>query len=98
MDDATDDDDETGDDEDDDTPPEKPYMGVTHAQILNQIGHSEPGHLWVWGLPPAGDLFVVCEWPAVGVPVSRFATDGDTIRAAAEHSSKLWTDLPASRA
>ncbi len=94
MDYANDDDDDADEDEDD-TPPEKPFMGTGLPQHFNQVGHSEPGPLWVWGLPPEGDLFVVCEWPAVGVPVSRIAIDGNTVRAAAERSLKLWPDTDA---
>jgi hypothetical protein len=51
MDDARDGDDEADEDEDDGTPPAEPYLGMAHPQFFNEVGHSEPGHLWGMGTP-----------------------------------------------
>jgi len=37
-------------------------------------------------------LVIVCEWPAVGIPVTRVTVDGNLIREAASQSPKLWPD------
>lgn len=76
--------------EKEDAPPEKPHMGIAHPQVLHRIGYTNIGELWIWGLPPQGDLVVVCEWPAVGIPVTRFTVAGGGIRAAAKRSPNLW--------
>ncbi len=38
---------------------------------------------WVWPVPETGDLDLVCEWPAYGIPESRLTVNGDDLRAAA---------------
>jgi hypothetical protein len=88
ADDKDDEDDE--DDEDDDTPPDAPSMGSGHPQVFFNRGTHTDLSYWIWSLPPAGDVTVVCEWPAPHIPVSRMALDGDRIREASTRSQKLW--------
>jgi hypothetical protein len=45
---------------------------------------------WIWPLPPAGPLTLVCEWPAYGVPECRAEVDAGPIRAAAGAAIALW--------
>ena len=47
---------------------------------------------WVWPLPPPGALAFVCEWPALGVPLTRTEIDAELVSRAAEHAIRLWTD------
>jgi hypothetical protein len=46
---------------------------------------------WYWPLPPAGPLEFVCEWPALSIPESRSAVDGQLILDAAARSIRLWS-------
>jgi hypothetical protein len=46
--------------------------------------------LWLWPLPPEGRLEFVCEWPAVGIELTRTELDSSQIREAAKHSQTLW--------
>jgi hypothetical protein len=59
-------------------------------------GGSSPGHLsagyWVWPLPPPGPLAFVCEWPALGIPLTRREIDSGPIRVAAVQTTPLWDE------
>jgi hypothetical protein len=46
--------------------------------------------LWLWPLPPEGRMEFVCEWPALGVELTRAELDARQIRAAATRSQTLW--------
>lgn len=48
--------------------------------------------MWVWPLPPAGQLAFVCEWPAAGIPLTRHEIDAQIILDAAGHAQELFTD------
>lgn len=48
---------------------------------------------WLWPLPPAGTLAFVCQWPAVGIGLTRVEIDSAPILAAAARATVLW-DLP----
>ena len=51
---------------------------------------------WVWPLPEAGDITLVCEWPAYGIPESSAKLEGQFLRDAASRSRPVWTDEPTS--
>jgi hypothetical protein len=59
-------------------------------------GGSSPGHFsagyWVWPLPPTGPLGFVCEWPALGISLTRREIDSGPIRAAAVQTTPLWDE------
>jgi hypothetical protein len=48
--------------------------------------------LWLWPLPPEGRLSFVCEWPALGIALTRADVDAAPIRDAAARSRTLWDD------
>jgi hypothetical protein len=48
--------------------------------------------VWVWPLPPPGRLTFACEWPALGIPLTRVDVDAGTVRAAAGRARVLWPD------
>lgn len=56
--------------------------------------HSYQQGYWLWPLPPPGTLALVCEWRAVGVPLTRIEIDATPIVEAAARATVLW-DLPA---
>lgn len=89
MDYALQDDSDSGDDESDETPPDAPYIGQQHPQFFSRATHRELTY-WIWSIPAAGDVTLVCEWPAVKIPVTRMSIDGDNIREASTRSRKLW--------
>jgi hypothetical protein len=43
--------------------------------------------LWVWPLPPPGDLEFVCEWPAAAIPLTRSKLDAGSILGAVSRVS-----------
>jgi hypothetical protein len=47
--------------------------------------------LWLWPLPSEKPLTLVCEWPALGIELSRAEIDLPALRAAAARSRALWT-------
>jgi hypothetical protein len=50
--------------------------------------------LWPWPLPPEGRLEFVCEWPALGIELTRAALDSGQIREAAKRCERLWENGP----
>jgi hypothetical protein len=48
------------------------------------------GGMWLWPLPPAGDLTIVSEWAAFDIPQSTFQVDATALRAAAALARPLW--------
>jgi hypothetical protein len=48
------------------------------------------GDWWVWPLPPAGPLSVVCEWPAYGIALTRQEFDAGVLLGAAAKVEQLW--------
>jgi hypothetical protein len=53
-------------------------------------GRSWEGNWWVWPLPPAGPLTVVCEWPAYGIALTRHELDAGMLLDAAAQVEQLW--------
>lgn len=48
--------------------------------------------IWVTPLPPAGPLTFVCEWPAQGIPETRFVVDGADFAAAAGRALTVFSE------
>ena len=48
--------------------------------------------LWVWPLPPPGPLTLVCEWPAMGIAVTRSELDAKPILDAAARAQVIFSD------
>jgi hypothetical protein len=55
-------------------------------------GRSFETSYWLWPLPPPGPLAFVCEWPALGVPLTRVEIDAGEILDAAGRAETLWED------
>ena len=55
-------------------------------------GQSWSHRLWLWPLPDERPLSFVCEWPALGIALTRAEIDLDPIREAAGRSLQLWDD------
>lgn len=72
------------------------YVKRPKKPVLQSVGsgHGGPGRqragYWLWPMPGSGALSFVCEWPALGIPLTRHAVDTEPIRAAAEKSVALW--------
>ena len=47
---------------------------------------------WLWPLPPAGRLLVVCEWPARDIAQAVHEVDGSLLTDAAARATPLWGD------
>ena len=48
--------------------------------------------LWLWPLPPAGDVTFVASWPAVDVPETAVVLDGSKFVEAAATAEVIWED------
>jgi hypothetical protein len=58
--------------------------------------HFRQGY-WVSPLPPPGPVAVVCEWPALEIPVSRQQLDAQLILDAADRARAMFPDGPSIR-
>ena len=77
-------------------------MGRTHREeptgpVLSTGGGGGGGgnwrtNLWVWPLPPAGSLALVCEWPAAGIALTRHDVDAALILEAAARAQLVFED------
>lgn len=47
---------------------------------------------WVWPLPSPGTVTLVCEWPALGIPLTRSELDAQTILDAATRAQVIFSD------
>jgi hypothetical protein len=48
--------------------------------------------VWVWGLPPPGQLAFVCEWPARNIPETRVEIEAGLVLEAASRAVPIWPD------
>ena len=48
------------------------------------------GTLWLWPLPPAGDLRLITQWNDMGMPETSITLDGAELRAAAAGVQTYW--------
>jgi len=49
---------------------------------------------WVWPLPPPGPLALVCEWPAVSIPLTRHEIDAQLVLDAAGRAEEIFAARP----
>lgn len=68
--------------------PDKPVMsGQGRGRSENGRWHSS---LWVWPLPPDGQMEFICEWPAADIPLTRCELDAQQIIAAASRAQHFF--------
>lgn len=48
--------------------------------------------LWLWPLPPAGDLRLVAQWSELGMPEASITINGDQLRGAAAGAQQYWSE------
>ncbi len=53
---------------------------------------SGSGTLWLWPLPPAGDLRLVCQWTDFGLEETSLMLDGGVLRSAAAGVQPYWPE------
>ena len=73
-------------------PSREPVAPVMHARGGGGGGGHWRQNIWVWPLPPAGTLTLVCEWPAASIPLTRHDIDTQVIRDAATRAQVIFTD------
>lgn len=56
----------------------------------DELGGS--GTVWLWPLPPTGDLRLVAQWTDMGMPESSITLDGAQLREAAAGAQKYWPE------
>jgi hypothetical protein len=71
------------------TPPPEPIMNAGGGGGGGGSWHQTQ---WVWPLPPPGTLTLVCEWPAMGIPVTRSELDAQLILDAATRAQVIFSD------
>lgn len=75
-----------------DDPGDGPRLVATAGQSDGRT--AEQGY-WLWPVPPAGPLTLVCAWPAMGVPETVTTLDGGAVAEAARRVEVLWPWEPA---
>jgi len=70
-------------------PPPSIHLGITGGGG----GAAFDWQMWLWPLPPPGALTFVCEYPQVGIALTRYEVDAAPILEAASQSIKLWEDV-----
>jgi hypothetical protein len=48
--------------------------------------------MWVWPLPPAGPMALVCEWPAAAIALTRHEIDAQLVLDAASRAQVIFAD------
>jgi hypothetical protein len=71
--------------------PEPPSGPIMHARGGGGGGGSWRETLWVWPLPPPGPLVLVCEWPALAIPLTRCEIDAQPILDAATRAQVIFS-------
>lgn len=77
----------TGDFHHDHQPPARPVMNPGGG---GGGGGSWCQTQWVWPLPPPGTLTLVCEWPAMDIPLTRSELDAQLILDAAARAQVIF--------
>lgn len=72
--------------------PRRPVMQPLNAPWV--YGPTWRRDVWLWPLPPAGDLHAVCAWPDEGIEETRTTLDATALRAAARDARPLWPGTP----
>jgi hypothetical protein len=70
-------------------PPAGPVM---HASGGGGGGGSWRQTQWVWPLPPPGRVEIVCEWPALDIPLTRSELDAQLILDAVPRAQVVFSD------
>ena len=70
-------------------PPTAPVM---HSGGGGGGGGSWRETQWVWPLPPPGPVVLVCEWPAMNIPLTRSELDAQAILDAATRAQVIFSD------
>jgi hypothetical protein len=75
----------------------RPLLRRPDAAVLRVVsGGGDRGRfhakLWLWPLPPAGPLELVCEWRAEDVAETGATIDFAPLHASAAHAVELWPD------
>lgn len=70
----------------------RPERPILHPRSGGGGGHHHRAELWLWPLPPAGDLTFVLEWPAQAIDETRVTVNADPIVAAAIRAEEMWPD------
>jgi hypothetical protein len=60
--------------------------------LYQSVSGPDGGHVWLWGLPPAGPLTIACAWPTEQIPPSQAELDAGLVLAAAQRAQSLWPD------
>jgi hypothetical protein len=74
---------------------EKDEEGIPKGVVIMSSGGGGGGHdyhfgVWVFPLPPPGELKIYAEWPAIGIPESVLSLSADDILAAGEQAIVIW--------
>jgi hypothetical protein len=72
------------------TPQETPDRPVLMGRGGGGDARTVDRDYWLWPLPPAGSLKVVCQWAALGIGSTTTALDADQIVAAASRAQSIW--------
>lgn len=70
-------------------PPPSIHLGIARG---GGGGAAFDWEFWLWPLPPPGVVTLVCEYPQVGIALTRYEVETAPLLEAASQSIKLWED------
>lgn len=74
-----------------DSPPEPPVLSLQgNGGSGGDDEMAGKGSLWLWPLPPAGELRLVAQWAELGMQESFIVLDGGQLREAAAGVQQFW--------
>jgi hypothetical protein len=72
-------------------PEERPPHGLSQGSSSSG-GRDLRASYWAWPTPLDGELALICEWPAFGIPETHLAVPASAFAAALENAERLWPD------
>lgn len=75
--------------------PATPERTPDHPVLMGRGGGGDDRTVdrdhWLWPLPPAGAVKVVCQWPQLGIGPTTSQLDADQFVVAATRAQSIWT-------
>jgi hypothetical protein len=75
-------------------PPQEPAGPVLNLGGGGGGGGNWRQSIWIWPLPPAGQLTFVCQWPEANIELTRHQIDAQIILDAATRAQVIFADVP----
>ncbi|CNF13927.1 Uncharacterised protein [Mycobacterium tuberculosis] len=71
-------------------PGQEPHQPILRTLLVGGHPHGTDWRYWAWPLPPAGQISLICQWPALQIPETRADIDAEVILGAVDGCVDLW--------